>query len=435
MSTTIALAPTHMVPYYVPTMLDRSEICQPYEFLDRDFATWSGGDIGFESELLATPVAMDDQTFAGFQARHAVILEFQTRLIALFRASLRGDADPRVAQLILGDAPASVGVAYHRALDACHLKPPLFFRTDEPAPGQLSEIQCPGSGWCLHEQVRGVTAATGSPRFAQSLPERFVNDLRVHLPREPVLHHLTENASRPHGMRYFIQKTRQHGLRYFSYDRDVGPGDCTLLRSHDYAANVSHNFHQDRLQRCSQGEFWYDLPPSVLFDGKLPLALPFWEPTRAYFSDAIRAILPYTAIVDGNGLRLEDGTQVTAEDFCNLPGSARDYYLKYAGCDVAVNWGSRSVYLANSGPRAQCQALMERIATESAQGRPWIAQRARRTADQVTVLDRSGATSMRKSYLKWSGFYGPQGLMGIMVMAKNFQKVHGSRDTAIGIVP
>lgn len=35
---------------------------------------------------------------------------------------------------------------------------------------------------------------------------------------------------------------------------------------------------------------------------------------------------------------------------------------------------------------------------------------------------------------KWSGFYGPDGLMGVLVMHKHFSKVHGSEDTVMSIV-
>ncbi len=410
----------------------------PYFNLDRDFNTVTGTDIGFESLIIPESLTLDDRDFERFQARYAIIRDFQERVLALFQASLRGEADPRIAQMIIGDAPSHADIAYHRQLDDLQHRPPVFFRTDEPAPGQLSEIQCPGSGWCLHEQMRSHLVATGKipplPRFSHSLPKTFFKTLRNYLGGEPVVHHLTENASRPHGMRYFIQKTREQGVRYLSYDRGIGPGDCNFLRSHDYISILSHNFHQERLQRCSAGELRYDLPPSLLFDGKLPLALPFWEPSRALFDDAIRSILPYTTPIEAGGIHLEDGTRVTLEAFSDLPASTRDYYLKYAGTDVSINWGSRSVFLASSSTRAQCRDLMARIAKETSLGRPWIAQRAQRTAGNVPVIDRTGRAHRMDGYLKWSGFYGPGGLMGIMVMCKNFAKVHGSGATALGIV-
>jgi len=409
-----------------------------YAALDHDFNSITRTDIGFESLIIPESISLPEHDFLGFQARYAIIRDFQERLLALFQASLRGEADPRIARMIIGDAPSHADFEYHSRLDDRQHRPPVFFRTDEPALGQLSEIQCPGSGWCLHEQVRShlVTTEQVPPlaRFPHSIPASFSSALLSHLGREPIVHHLTENASRPHGMRYFIQKTREQGVRYLSYDRGIRPGDCNFLRSHDYISILSHNFHQERLHRCAAGDLWYDLPPSLLFDGKLPLAFPFWAPTRSLFNDAIRGIFPYTAVVDVDGIQLEDGSKITLDAFVDLPTSVRDYYFKYAGTDVAINWGSRSVFLASSGTRAQCRDLMQRIAQDTAQGRHWIAQRTRRTRGTVPVIDREGRKYHMDGYLKWSGFYGPQGLMGIMVMCKNFAKVHGSEATAVGIV-
>lgn len=50
-------------------------------------------------------------------------------------------------------------------------------------------------------------------------------------------------------------------------------------------------------------------------------------------------------------------------------------------------------------------------------------------------LARDGGSIETTAHLKFSGFYGPDGLMGILVMQKPSPKVHGSSDTIMSVVP
>lgn len=410
-----------------------------YRQLDHSFDSRTGSDIGFEALVATRAYPMADADLQGFRARYALIKSFQERTLALFKASLAGDGDPALARMVLGDLPAHLAEEHHRVLTDAQQRTPVFFRTDEPVAGRLSEIQCPGSGWCinehLHQLYRNNPDIYGKPRhFPQPLAERFAATLKGHLGREPVVHHLTENASRVHGMRYFIQQTRDHGVRYFSYDRGVAAGDCNFVRSHDFFSLRHHNFYEERMQRCNDGAVRFDLPPSALFDGKLIMALPFWEKTRSAYSDEIRDLFPYTTVIEPSGIELEDGTRVSLEQFCELPGSARDYFIKYAGTDIAINWGSKSVFRANGGSKVQARQLMETVRKDWQQGRYWVLQKAFSTREQVPAVDRAGREFTMDGYAKWSGFYGPDGLLGIMVFHKNFAKVHGSEETVMGIV-
>ena len=250
--------------------------------------------------------------------------------------------------------------------------------------------------------------------------------MRGYLEEPPLVHHLADNASRPHGMRYFIQRTREQGVKYFSYDRDVTAADCNFVRSHDFITLPHHNFFAERMERCEQGMVNFDLSPSALFDGKLILSWPFWSRTRVHYDAQIRALFPYTNVVRPDGFELADGRRITSDDFCRMPRSKRDYYLKYAGTDIALNWGSKSVFLGSTLSNAQCRALMDTIVKDYQRGRHWILQEARHQSEQVTALSRDGESFDTKAHSKFSGFYGPDGLMGILVMQKPSHKVHGS---------
>jgi len=305
--------------------------------------------------------------------------------------------------------------------------------------GQLAEIQCCGSGWGIAEQVRELydrnESLFGAPRhFPETLARRVAVSLREHLAMEPVVHHLVDNASRPHGVRYFIGRLREQGVRHFSYDPAVTPKDCNFVRSHDFITLPHHNFFAERMERCNRGELFFDLCPSALFDGKIIYAWPFWQRTRDWYDDEIRSLFPATSLVTGEGVALAGGASVGLDDFCRLPPRERQYYFKYAGTDISANWGSKSVYLASSFTRRRCRELMDSILADRLRGRHWIVQEAVRRSERVAAFDPGGGTLESTAYGKRSGFYGPQGLMAILVMHLRSHKVHGSSDTIVSLV-
>ena len=51
----------------------------------------------------------------------------------------------------------------------------------------------------------------------------------------------------------------------------------------------------------------------------------------------------------------------------------------------------------------------------------------------MEVLGRDGGRTQVEAYGKISGFYGPEGLIGIFGMHRRHHKVHGSPDTVITI--
>ena len=410
-----------------------------YDTIDQDFNQGSGGNTNFEALVGNSPYKISPEEITKFQDRYQIIKDFQQKILEVFRASLKGEADAKIYRMVLGDIPAHIGLDYHVNLSERQHTTPVFFCTDEPVLGKLSEIQCPGSGWCIHQQLwtlyRAYPDIFGVPRnFALSVAEQFVQSVRDYVGKDPIIHHLTENASRAHGMRYFIQKTRKYGAKYLSYDHNVGPGDCNFYRAHDFYNILSQNFYSERMRQVETGYGWFDLPPSALFDGKIIMALPFLNETRSLFSDEIRSIFPYTTIIDPDGIMLEDGSTISLEKFCQLPRQKRDYYIKYAGTDISINWGSKSVFLASSGSGKQVRALMDRIIKDRIAGRYWILQASLRTKESISYFNRGGRLGTADGYGKWSGFYGPNGLMGILVFHKNFNKVHGGENTVMSIV-
>ena len=412
----------------------------PLSILTGDFQRHSNTSIPWESLVAAGPYSLTDAEFDGCVERYAVIKSFHQKSMDVFRASLRGDLEPAIAQSILGDVPESLGHAYHRQLPDHLWVTPTFFRTDEAEPGSLTEVQCSGSGWDLaqalfrmYEQRADIF---GEPsRLPRSLADRVAGDLKTMFGDSPAVHHLSDNASRPHGIRYFINMLRERGIRYLHHDEGLSADDCQFIRSHDFYSLPYHNFFERRVALSEAGKVSFDLPPVALFDSKMILAWPFWSVTREHFNERERALFPFTSVVTPEGVEWEDGQLMSLDAFAGIPQKRRKYFLKYAGTDVGLNWGSRAVFSTHSMSRVSCTEQLASAAADGAAGKPWILQASVLRRESVEVLDESaGDTETIDAYGKWSNFYGPGGHLGQLVMHRNAHKVHGSGDTVMSIV-
>lgn len=409
-----------------------------YEFMDDQINTILNATVGFDNLLSAELYTFDPDTLKGFFDRYSLIREFQETTLSLFNASLDNEFDPELASLVINELPGHQGWEYHKNLTSRQHQIPVFFRTDEVTPGKIAEIQCPGSAWGLYEQLYHFYSEYSSDfgaktSFPQSLSQNFSSDLRQYLKKDPVIHHLLDNASIPHGMRFFIQKTREHHLKYYSYDKGVRPYDCNFVRAHDFVSLFMENFAKQRLSECDDKLLHYDLPPSTLFEEKISLTLPFWEKTERYYSDEIRGIFPYTSLITPEGFSLEDGKKISMEEFCRLSQKRRGYYIKYAGSDISLNWGSKGVYFAGSLSGVKCREILNDIVKGYSTKKYWIIQKGYLADDKAQFITRNNEMMDTKTHSKFSGFYGPNGLSGILVMQRLFHKVHGTKDTVVSI--
>ncbi|MEH2249539.1 hypothetical protein [Nostoc sp.] len=409
-----------------------------YRFIEENIESRTRASVGFTNLIAKQPYAMDDATLDGYRSRYTTLKKFQEITRDIFMASLRGEADPAIADTVLAGQPPCRGKEFHLKLTEKQLKLPVFFRTDEAATGAIIEMQCPGSGWEIADYLRDIYLAFpdnfGKPtRFSRSLAISFAQSLRDYLGNEPIIHHLLNNASRPHGGRYFIQRCREEGLQFFSWDA-VQWKDCNFVRAHDFYDLRYNNFFDQWMEACEEGRLLFDHPPTLLYDAKVIMAWPFWSKSQKYYSNEIRALFPHTNIITPEGFHLTDGSWVSLEDFCQISARKRTYYFKFAGTDPTLNWGSRAVYYAGSLSKPACRQMFDRILADYQVGDHWIIQEARTMSESVTAIDRDGQEIIVDAYTKYSGFYSPDGLVDILIMQQHSRKVHGSPETVVSIV-
>lgn len=403
-----------------------------YDRADERLLTLANSELGFRQLMAVRPRRLDRQAYDLHLERHGRVLEFFDTTLRLFVEAL-AEGDRELLRVLLNDTPASLGWAYHRSLDAAHFSMPVFFRTDETPLGKIVELQCPGSLWGEYQLVLDSYDDLGiADGERHSLAHRFGRSLSALLGATPLAHHLLDNASIPDGMRYFIARTRPL-VRYYGIDAGLEALDCNFIRSHSFFGLLAENFAKQRLELCHRGRLRYDLPPIVLFDQKAAMALPFWRQTRQFYSDDVRALFPHTSLVTPNGVELRDGSVASVREFSLRPRSGRRYYLKYAGSDVSINWGSRAVFnLAKLG-REACERRLQSAADDFRRNRVWILQQAVGAKSRIEYVTREGDVRESLWQEKLSSFYGPDALLGVMSMHRPFYKVHGNRDTVVSI--
>ncbi len=398
-----------------------------YASLDAILSNTTDTRVGFTQLTSPAPYFVDRSFVDGYAERHDVIREFMSIALEIFDAALVGEADPFILNILLNEVPSSLGVDFHRWLQTPHKQLPAFFRTDEASPGRIIEIQCPGSLWGDHELLSDYFSG-GS----ESLSALFSAMLYDHLGNQPVVHHLLDNASIPHTMRYFIQKTRPV-VMYFGIDPEIRPDDCRFIRSHSFFGLMAENWAKDRLHRCVSGEVKYDLPPMVLFDQKVVLALPFLAETRNLFPDRVRDALVYTQLLRPEGVLLEDGSWMGLKELAAVPRGQRRFFLKYGGCDVSLNWGSQAVTNLDHMGRARVLATLEDKLEGFDAGHIWLLQRTETMKETVNWVTRKSEQVTKELHAKFSGFYGPSGFLGACVQHRDFFKVHGGTNTVFNI--
>jgi len=233
-------------------------------------------------------------------------------------------------------------------------------------------------------------------------------------------------------MLYFINRTRPK-LRYYGFDAGLSSLTCNMFRSHSFFGLTGQNFAKPRLGLCNEGKVVYDHPPHILFGQKAPLILPFLPETRDMFDDDVREVLVHTAPVTPKGVMLETGEPISLAAFAKLPRRKRDYFLKYGGCDVSRNWGSRAVWsLANVG-HEECRRRLEEAAESLRMGSLWIMQPRVARRETVQFVGRDGETRTEVMTPKYGAFHGPSGVLGLYAQYRRFYKVHGQPDTVMTV--
>lgn len=398
-----------------------------YEWADFSINSSPLYSTGFTQLLAEKPYLIDIKERNLYDERYLLIQSFQNKAIDIFKASIKGEISPEILHWLLNETPISIGLEYHRGLEERHYSLPVFFRTDEAKIGRIMEIQCPGSLWGELELTYNYLKTKDIKVDSFSPAAKFASQLSEFIGETPIIHHLLDNSSVQPGMRYFIEKTRPM-LKYYTIDYGIKANMCNFIRSHSFFGLCSENEFCNRLFDV---HVKYDLPPNILFDQKATLVLPFWSLTRKYFSDEIRKIFLFTVPLMPDGIELPDGSKVTIDEFSQRSRSQRAYYLKYAGSDISINWGSKGVYRLSNMSSEDCIYTLKKCISQYSKGHIWLLQQEETHDDEISYYDRDNNVQRKILRAKFCAFYGPKGYIGGIAMHRKHNKVHGQDNTII----
>jgi hypothetical protein len=343
-----------------------------------------------------------------------------------------------LADILLRDVHGSFALDFHQTLPAALRHVPRFFRTDQPSLSVVNEIQCPGSGWgelSLLEEFYKETGALAED--SPSLAALFADAVHGLLAGDPRIHHLVDNASSLASNVYFINAIREAdpSVKFYGFDRGIRPQNCNFVRTHLFEGLVTENLARLRRKQAVEGTLTYDYPLVCIYEQKVLMALPFLPGTHKYFSDRIRNLFPYTAVVMPSGVVLDDGEHYDINRLASLPRSRRRYFLKYGGADPSRNWGSRAVFYIGEMASARLSGLLQSVIQEYRDGRGvWVLQKAVSQTSAEEYYSPNGTIRSTNQYVKYSAFYGPGGLLGAMSMHRHTKKVHGQADTIRNLI-
>ena len=266
------------------------------------------------------------------------------------------------------------------------------------------------------------------------LASDFARDVRALFPNgEANVLYLLDNCALPNTTIYFIQRTRRHTLRYYAFDRGLRPRDANFIRSHTFLGLIGECNFAERLRLYFEGRVLFDYPPTMIFDQKMPLMLPFWPITRTYFDDDVRALFPHTTLLTASGVTLNGDEMITIDQFAARPSAERDYYLKYASHDIPLHLPGRGVFWLGDMNSEECRALLFCAAGDHHRGKHWILQQGVRQRAMARYFDDDGGEREASFDTKYSAYYGPSGLLCVDVMHDAGSILRQSAGTVIGV--
>lgn len=403
-----------------------------YEWADSLINSCPSYETGFTQLLATHPYPVAPAIRQLYDSRLVLIRSFQQRALDIFRAALNNELDPIILHWLMNEMPEYLGISYHRNLEDRHFTLPVFFRTDEVRPGRINEINCPAALWGELQLAFEYAARMGYCVGDVSPADQYAAQLTDFLQDTPVVHHFLDKSSAPGSWRYFIEKTRPR-VRYWSFDRGIRVADCNFIRYQAFVDLLGDGNFPARLSKVGRG-VTFDSPPYMLFDQKAALVLPFWSLTREWFADDIRGLFLFATPLLPAGIELQDGRCIRIEEFSRWSRSQRSYYLKYAGADWTLNYGSKAVYRLSNMSSDACLAFLRQCLSEYERGHIWLLQQEETQDDEISYLTRDGSFHADCMRAEFGGFYGPGGCLGVLVLHKQHYKVHGHEGTVISYV-
>ena len=401
------------------------------KLMDERIVSSSGRGKTFSMQVCPDPFILDSDEFNGFGSRYNTIKRFMSISEKILKKSFGNKSLDFILKFFLGEVDQAT-VEYHKQYyDSNRDYTPLFFRTDEPVPGRIVEIQSPGSGLATLGELQKVWAEARGLHFP-GWDTQMVSMLEQICGRMPRILYIPFSSFQDDRI-IFEKLTEQQGVEYID-PANAKLEDFDFVRTHSFDNLSYNNLFNHIMIRFFQGNCIIDSPPTLSYNQKIAMALPFDYRTYHFYDDEIRGLFPKTMVVEPN-LRIEaEGLMYSLEQFSNLPPSKRKYVLKYAGSDPFLGSGGRRVYNLSQMSKKNCLEALSQAEQNATQGVYWILQDLIEKKYSVPNVKDLKTIEYKNCCARFSGFYGLNGLITRGVCFRDSYKVAGSEKTALAVV-
>lgn len=381
------------------------------------------------------PIYLGENTKSILKKQKVLIRKFLSIVSNIAKNSLKDNSKNEIRKILFSESVLGMDTAYYKSLDDFCWNIPVMFRTDQSIDGKIFEIQSPGSGWGDIPLIY-TSLSEKYPEFIEKTRkyvEEYTNFIKkITSSDNPIVAHFEDASSNPTSIKY-LKAITSNDIKYWGLDGDVNMEDVDYVVTHSVNSLIGLNCFEKYKSQAKQKKLIFCIQPNFLFDQKAIYLLPFLKETSSLFNEAIRQLFPYTSYLHNGGFCLKDGRFITIEKFSKLISSERRYYLKYAGPNVSKNWGSKSVFRLSKN---DCYELLKRANELAEKGEIWIVQEDITSFSDMEKSEYSDDINQilkNHNHLKISAFHTPYSIIGYKVMFRKHFKVHGQKDTYIGV--
>ena len=424
-----------------------SKVIQVQKILNKNISEAIGKDKKFTMLLASEPFSLPKEEHRGFNERYEKIKEFFTITNSLvYKALFHKTKEAKELYTLIFSGKKQEIINEQRLWYKNEKNPlPLFFRTDESQPGIITEIQCPGSGIAQVGELQKAWEQVLGKKLWPDWDRQIVKDIiKVTKKKNPKLIYLPRSSC-IEDAELFYQKTAELGLVYLNplvknnndYKRLTKKMvlDANFIKAHSYGFQRVWPIFKEMVKSASKKEITIDVPPALIFNMKLNMALPFYKRTKQYYPNYIHLLFPETIVIEPNKKIRFENKKITYEEYSDLPDRKRKHILKSAsGISIPdIEFGGRGVFSLSRTSRKKCLQLFKQALTNYKEGERWVIQPEMNKRYEYKTL-KHRKIIQESGYAKFSGFYGPNGLIARRAFFKNYYKVGGSKETTCAVI-
>ena len=203
-----------------------------------------------------------------------------------------------------------------------------------------------------------------------------------------------------------------------------------------------HNHWYDTILKYSKEKLAVEPPPNLLLEQKIALPLINDARFKDYFTEKEKNIFPESYIIKEGAVFCFDKRKYSLQDLVDMPRAKRSFIVKYAGLDLGINWGGKTVYRIKNESKKRTEKIIKKaLLSYEKRKEPWIVQKDISLKENIRYFDSEKQTvkegscyRLYRPYFLFLPCENKVDVFDILVLFRDNFKVHAKKDSVIGIV-